>query len=293
MEVRILGPLEAEHNGMTFTPTAPKARQVLAILAAASGSVVTVGTIMDELWGDDLPPSAATTLQTYILQLRARIRGTLNGAPDGHTVQSPKEILARHQNGYVLREIGGHCDAQKFEQLARAGLKSYDQGDKAVAAEHMRSALALWRGAALVDIYTGNPLSAVRVRLDELRETCHDVQIEADMALGHHHAIMAELAARCTHDPTNERAHAQLMLALYRAGRRIAAVEVFHRLRDAMSSALGLDPSPTIHRLFSDILAADTRLNDVDLPQQGPATQRTPTGEGVRVPRRLVGVSAG
>ncbi|GGQ49952.1 hypothetical protein GCM10010279_69130 [Streptomyces mutabilis] len=70
MDIEVLGTLSVRENGASITPTAPKPRQVLALLALHADRMVPVSALTEELWGAAPPRSSRTTLQTYILQLR-------------------------------------------------------------------------------------------------------------------------------------------------------------------------------------------------------------------------------
>ena len=98
MQIKVLGPVEAKVNGRSVTPTAAKPRQILALLALHSGQVVSVPTLIEELWGDRPPRSARTTLQTYILQLRKLIGDALATSGEG----AAKEVLVTRYGGYLL-----------------------------------------------------------------------------------------------------------------------------------------------------------------------------------------------
>src|SRR5580700_1657532 len=123
MRIELLGPLSVRVNDVPIMPDAPKPRQVIALLALNSGHVVTVGTLMEELWGDQPPRSARTTLQTYVLDCRRRL-----AAATGHR-QDPKRILRRRHNGYLLDAGAAHTDVRDFEQLARSGRAAVERDD--------------------------------------------------------------------------------------------------------------------------------------------------------------------
>ncbi|PPK65467.1 AfsR/SARP family transcriptional regulator [Actinokineospora auranticolor] len=255
MDVGILGPLAARVAGLPVTPTATKPRKVLAVLAAHADQVVPVDAFVDELWGDAAPRSATTTLQTYVMQLRGLI-----GAASARAGQprDPKRVLVTRPGGYLL--VTGELDLREFERRAEAGHRAARAGDVAGAAEHFRAALARWRGDPLVDVRVGAVLAAHVRRLTEARLSVLDRRVDADLRLGRHHEVLAELTGLVARHGTHENLSAHLMVALYRAGRRGDAAHEYQRLRACLVDELGLDPSPALRGLHRRVLAADPLL---------------------------------
>ncbi|WP_042411330.1 AfsR/SARP family transcriptional regulator [Streptacidiphilus carbonis] len=255
MEIDVLGVLRVTENGVSVTPTAPKPRQVLAVLALHADQVVPVATLTEELWGDCPPRSARTTLQTYILQLRDLISSALDpaAAAAGRTA---KHILVTSPGGYRLNTYGGTIDVREFERLAGLGYRAMDAGDFSGAARQLREALALWGSSALADVQTGPQLEMECRRLEEIRLCALDQRIEADLRLGRHRELLGELTMLVSRYRTHENLHSQLMLALYRSGRRSEALEVYQRLRQALVRELSLEPSAALRRMQRSILMA-------------------------------------
>lgn len=272
MDISVLGPCRVSHLGESVVPTAVKPRKVLAMLALHCDQVVSVGALMEELWGEHPPRSATTTLQTYILQLRNLIQAALAARPDG-VAESPKEILVTEGGGYLLDTQGGIVDVHEFERLSASGHRAMDAGDCAAASRRFREALALWKGPALVDVQTG-PLLDVEVRhLEESRLSVLGQRMEAELRLGRHHEILGELAGLCAEHPLHESLQAQHMLALCRAGRRGSALEVYRRLRARTRADLGLEPSPAVRRLQQAILTSDPSVDlDADFVDRAGGT---------------------
>lgn len=183
MEIKVLGPLTAHEHGVSLVPSAAKPRQILALLALQGDHVVTVPTLMEEIWGQNVPRSAATTLQTYILQLRRKIAVALDGDP----VRNAKEVLVTQHGGYLLQVQPGQVDVQEFEQLALSGRGAYDAHDYAAASALLGKALAVWQGPALVDVPVGGVLELEVLRLEEDRMACLERRIDADLKLGRRH----------------------------------------------------------------------------------------------------------
>src|SRR5690348_9449081 len=123
VKIQILGPLSAEVNGGSIVPTASKPRQILALLALYPGRVMPVPTLMEEIWGTNLPQSALTTMQTYILQLRRRL-----GTAMGPGAPGAKEVLATRHGGYLLQIAPEAVDVHEYERLVTAGQSAFGEG---------------------------------------------------------------------------------------------------------------------------------------------------------------------
>ncbi|MGN4162116.1 AfsR/SARP family transcriptional regulator [Streptomyces sp. NEAU-PBA10] len=256
MDISVLGGLGIRENGISVTPTAPKPRQVLAMLALRADQVVSVATLTEELWGARPPRSARATLQTYVLQLRELIGAALEREAADAPARSAKDVLVTMPGGYLLNTSGGQCDVREFELLAGTGYRAMDAGDFPGAARQLRSALDLWSGSALADVQTGPLLSMEVRRLEETRLCALDQRIDADLRLGRHREILGELSVLVSRYPTHETLHGQFMLALHRSGRRTEALETYQRLRRALVRELGLEPSAALRRLQRSVLMA-------------------------------------
>ncbi|MDN3027289.1 AfsR/SARP family transcriptional regulator [Streptomyces sp. S.PB5] len=256
MDIAVLGALDVRENGVSVTPTAPKPRQVLALLALHADQVVPVATLIEELWGERPPRSARTTLQTYVLQLRELISAAIERDPEDAPARTAKDVLVTSPGGYLLNTSGGASDVREFERLAGTGYRAMDAGDFAGAARQLRDALGLWTGSALADVQTGVQLEMETKRLEETRLCALDQRIEADLRLGRHRELLGELTVLVTRYRTHENLHGQFMLALHRSGRRSEALDVYQRLRTALVRELGLEPSAGLRRMQRSILMA-------------------------------------
>jgi DNA-binding SARP family transcriptional activator len=257
MEIKVLGPLTAHEHGVSVVPSAAKPRQILALLALHSDHVVTVPTLMAEIWGERIPRSASTTLQTYILQLRRKIAATLAGDP----ARDAKDVLVTQFGGYLLRVLPGQVDVQEFEQLVADGRLAFDAADYRTASRLLGDALALWQGPALVDVRAGSMLELEVLRLEENRMAALERRIDADLRLGRHAEVVPELRVLTARHPMHERFCAQLMVALHRSGGSWRALEAYQRLRGALVTELGLEPSPSLRQLHHAVLSGDTALD--------------------------------
>ncbi|MFF7734905.1 BTAD domain-containing putative transcriptional regulator [Streptomyces sp. NPDC007984] len=268
MHIGILGTLTVSVNGVSITPTAPKARQVLALLAVRADQVVPVDALIEELWDAVPPRSARTTVQTYVLQLRELITAALEKPGEGEG-RTAKDVLVTLPGGYLLRsgdgDGAGGCegtsDIRDFERLSEVGYRAMEAGDFTEAARNLREALALWSGPALVDVQAGKQLDTEIKRLEETRLCALDQRIEAELRLGQHRSLLAELTVLIRRYPTHETLCGQYMLALHRSGRRGEALDAYQRLRNTLVRSKGLEPSAWLRKLQRSILSAGENGN--------------------------------
>jgi SARP family transcriptional regulator, regulator of embCAB operon len=253
LNIGLLGPLSAELNGTPTTPSAPKQRQVLALLALNAGKIVTVPTLIEELWADHPPRSYATTLQTYVFQLRNALTAAFPDDP------AARLLLSTWQTGYLL-ESECQTDVEEFRRIAGEGRRAVEAGDHRIASEKLGCALQLWRGPALVDVRMGRVLELEAASLEETRLGVFERRVDADLALGRHSEMLGELTLAVARNSMNENLCAFLMIALYRSGYVGRALEVFHRLRSVLRRELGVEPCQRMQRLFSAILSGDPDL---------------------------------
>lgn len=236
LRYRILGTFEMTHGDQVRTPGAPKARQVLSLLLLRSNQVVSVPTLIEELWGTHPPRSAVSTTQTYIYQLRRCL-----AAGDGGIRTRPP--------GYLLRTEPGELDVADFVHAAGKAHEALEAGQDARAAQYARDALALWRGPALGGVDCGPHLRGQLVHLEEKRNRVLELRVQADMKLGRHRELIGELRELVAAQPLNEWFHGRLIDALHRSGRRGEALHAYQALRRTLQDELGLDPAPEIQTL--------------------------------------------
>ncbi|MFD7258952.1 BTAD domain-containing putative transcriptional regulator [Streptomyces sp. NPDC059874] len=244
----ILGPLEVSGGA----PQAAKLRVVLGTLLVRANEVVSVDTLIDELWPQAPPRTATTTLQVYVSHLRKSLRAA-------HPQNGP-EVLVTRRPGYALRVGAGELDAGCFEELSRRGHQALLDADFAAAADLQRRALALWRGPLLSDTPHGPLLDGAAVRLGEARTSALDERVRAELHLGMHRELIAELQELVAEHPLHEEFHAHLMVALYRCGRQAEALRVFALLRRTLVEELGIEPGPHSRQLQRRILEGDPEL---------------------------------
>jgi DNA-binding SARP family transcriptional activator/nucleotide-binding universal stress UspA family protein len=241
VDYRILGPLEVVEADHPLPLGGPKQRSLLALLLLRANEVVSTDDLIDRLWGEQAPPTAAKVLQVQVWRLR-KVLGT-----DGLVTRSP---------GYVLRLEPDDLDLSRFERLVGEARMA----EPAVAAEKLRQALSLWRGPPLADLAYEGFASAEAARLEELRVVALEERIEADLAIGRHGKLVAELEALVAAHPLREQLRGQLMLALYGSGRQAEALESFQQIRRLLDEELGLEAGEPLKRLQQAILAHDPSL---------------------------------
>jgi DNA-binding SARP family transcriptional activator/class 3 adenylate cyclase len=241
-DFRILGPLEVLHDGEALALGGRRPRSVLALLLLHAGEVVSTDLLIDELWGEEPPRTAMTSLQNTISQLRK--------------VLGADRLLTRPP-GYVLRIEDDELDLRRFERLvADAGGAEPEER-----AQKLRRGLSLWRGAPLADFSFDSFAQGEINRFEELRLTVLEDRIDADLELGRHADLVGELEALVQKHPLRERLRGQLMLALYRSGRQAEALQCYQAGRRALVDELGIDPSPALQELHGSILRQERRLD--------------------------------
>ena len=245
MEFRILGPLQVLADDRQIELGGAQQREVLAILLVHRGEVVSVDRIVDELWGERPPGTATKTVQVYVSRLRKALG-------DG--------VLVTRGGGYALELNGESVDADRFSRLADEGRKALDDGDPRGAREALSAALSLWRGPALADLAYEPFAQNEAARLEELRLVAVENRAEADLALGHHAELVPELEALVREHPTRERLLGALMLALYRSGRQVEALETYRDARRTLDEELGLEPGSRLQQLERSILTHDPTI---------------------------------
>lgn len=250
----VLGPLEVRDAAGTPVPLGgQKPRELLAALLLHRGQIVSVDRLVDLLWGEDATDGAATTLRTYVGQ----VRKILERAGGPGTVE-------HKGGGYTLQAAASTIDAEVFEELVREGQRRAAGQGPAAADETLGRALDLWRGEVLADLQPCELAAPTATRLDELRLLAWEGWIDAQLALGRHRSVVTRLQALVDEHPFRERFSAQLMLALYRSGRQADALAVSAATRLRLAEELGLDPSAELRDLETSMLQQSPHLDQVD-----------------------------
>ena len=268
MEFRVLGPVQVVAGSRPVDLASGQQVTLLACLLIAGDEVSSRDRLIDALWGEQPPATVANALQVQVHALRRRL--------------GPERIV-REASGYRLCLEPGELDLERFELLAARG-RTEEAG---AAAETLREALELWRGPAYEDVRYEAFAQAEVARLDELRLAALEDRIEADLQLGRHRDLVAELEALVSEHGSRERLCGQLMLALYRSGRQAAALELFQRSRAAMRDELGLEPGPALQELQQAILRQDAALAvesaDLRARRRLPAPETPLVGRGAEL----------
>lgn len=254
IEFGVLGPLEVSRAGRSVTLGGPRQRAVLALLLLEANRVVSMDRLAEEVWAGHPPDGWATTLQTYVFHLRRALE------PDRPRGGDPAVLVTRDR-GYLLHVDRAYVDSAVFEEGFAAGRVALDAGSYAEAAQTLRRILGLWRGPVLANLADYAFTRPEAARLQQLRLAALEVRIDADLALGRHTTVTAELDGLVREHPLRERLHGQLMLALYRSGRQADALAAYRRARDYLADELGIDPSEPLERLHAAMLSHDSALD--------------------------------
>ena len=242
MEFRLLGRLEVTADGVDLTPTRPKQRALLAYLLLRAEEVVSSDDLVHALWGEEPPETASTALHGHISALRRRL------GPDRIETRRP---------GYVLRLVeSDEVDVRRFQRL----VAEVRPQNPAARVQSLREMLAEFRGEPLSEFRSEAFAAGDAARLEELRVMVAQQLIEAEMELGHHVAVVPQLERLIAEHPLREGLRAQLMLALYRAGRQSDALNVAQEARRILAEDLGVEPGPALRQLEQQILNQDRRL---------------------------------
>ncbi|MEU7004640.1 tetratricopeptide repeat protein [Nonomuraea sp. NPDC046570] len=265
MEFRVLGPVDLWRDGHSVPIVGRKQRTLLAVLVLHANQVVPHDRLLTALWGSEIPGSGRRLLHNHVWSVRRML--------------THASMLTSTPVGYSLRMAPGASDLDAFIADSSAARTALAAGSAEQAAEHLRKALALWRGPALGG--TRDELQLTEgAALEERRIVALADRIDADLALGRYQELISELRRLVADNPLQERLRAQLMLALHYAGRTAEALEEYRLARQHLRDELGLDPGKDLTRIHSEILSADSDLGQdasrvVDDPPRAVAAVRS------------------
>jgi DNA-binding SARP family transcriptional activator len=245
LDISLLGPTEVRVSGVSVS-LSPLERSLLAVLALAKGTVISTEKIIDSLWADRHPAAPRSRVQGLISSLRRKLGDAL---------------VTRHP-GYLLESDQTAIDLDECDDLAR---RARHAGSADETAGYLHRALDLWRGEPL-DGVSAPGIECDRVRLTELRLGLLEERLAADLELGRHAELVAELAAVVAANPLRERLAGQLMLALYRCNRQADALKVYQTLRERLADELGSDPCADLRALHATILRGDPLAAAAEVP---------------------------
>ncbi|MFD0560129.1 DNA-binding SARP family transcriptional activator [Stackebrandtia endophytica] len=246
----VLGPLEVSHDGRSLTPTAAKQQSILAMLLLTPETVVPVPRILRQLWNEDQPVNARKSLSWHVSRLRSRLGG--------------ENRLVWRDGGYAIDLTGADLDVRRFDLLTRRAARL--RHDPEQSGRLLTEALELWRGPAYGNLTTIPGIRTEAQRLEELRLKAIEDRCDADLALGRHQDLIAELSTLVDEHPLRQRFLHHYMLALYRCDRQAEALQAFRSGRSRMVDEHGLEPSPSLHRLHHDILNRAVVLDSTPAP---------------------------
>jgi DNA-binding SARP family transcriptional activator len=281
MDFRLLGPLEVLDQGRVLPLGGAKQRALLAVLLLRPNEVVSIDRLIDELWGEEPPSTATKVVQVYVSQLRKSLAGDRS-----------RSVIETRPPGYAVRVEPGRLDVERFDSLLSRARRRRSAGDLEETASVLREALALWRGQALADFAYEPFAQAAIARLEELRLVALEERIEADLAIGRHAEVVAELETLAAEQPLREGLRGQLMLALYRSGRQAEALEAYQQARRVLVEELGIEPGPALQELEKAILRQDPALEppsaaDGPGPESAPPEASTPERALLVVPQEV------
>ena len=259
MEFHILGPLEVMDQGRAVKLGGSKQRSLLAFLLLRPNEAVSRDRLIDELWGDQPPDTAATAIQVHVSQLRKALG---------------RDVIVTQPPGYLIRVRDGELDLERFERSVTEAQSAPPVDASALLSE----ALALWRGPPLAELDA--PFArAAGVWLDAQRLAALEQRIDADLALGRHAQLVPELEGLVREHPLQEHLRGLLMLALYRSGRQAEALDVYRTGRRLLDEELGLEPGEELGRLERAILEHDPSLAaPAGPPAERHRPEQVPTG---------------
>lgn len=242
VEYLLLGHMEVCAAGRPLALGGIKQRAVLAILLLNAGTCVDVDRLTELVWDDKPPAKPVTSLRAYV----ANLRRTLDDAGGGRR-------LITDATGYRLDTRADTVDIATFESLTASGRKALTVADPVAAERDLKAAIDLWRGQALADFRHQRFADTEIHRLGALRSVATEGYFEAGLLLGRDTELIAGLEDQLAVDPLHERVWGQLMLALYRSGRRAEALRAYHRARTELDTELGVRPGAALERLREDI----------------------------------------
>lgn len=283
VDFAVLGPLQVSDERGPIEIAGVKERTLLAHLVACAGRMVTTDELMESLWGDAPPRTAAKALQTYVSRLRNVLEPARRGSP---------RLLVTDGPGYRLAAPDDAIDARRFARLVDVGHRAWREGRAEVAASTLREALGLWRGPAFAGFTETRFGRGESRRLEELRILALEDRIAADLDLGRVRETVPELEQLVREFSLRERFWYLLVLALYRSGRQADALGAYTRAREVLVGELGVEPGGELRQLQAKVLAQDATLLQVASTPVLPAALRPGPGPFVGRDRELAALRA-
>jgi DNA-binding SARP family transcriptional activator len=253
LRVQVFGPVRAWRGNQEVDLGPPQQRAVLAALALRARRSLTRDELVDMIWGENSPASAANIIHTYVKGLRKALE------PD-RAARDPGTLLLFGRGGYALMLDPDRLDAHVFERRLALGRDLLGAGDLAEGRQVIEAALRLADAPPLSGI-DSLWADSQRARFDELKQAGLESRAEAMLAAGDDAEAARQLAELTAQHPFREHLHALFMLALYRCGRRADALSAFAAASTVLSAELGVEPGAELRRLHHQVLTADPALD--------------------------------
>lgn len=247
ISLQLLGPLEVAVNGESVHPGGPKQRALLCYLVLRAGESLSIGALVEAVWGADAPDGAIRSLRTYISSLRKLF--------------GPAADLHGEQGTYRLELRSVETDVDRFRRAAAAASNMEDPEQRR---SLLADALDLWRGPFLTDIDRTWVQEESSI-LEWERKTVIAQWAEATIAAGQPADAIPTIERAVAEAPLDEHLCQLLMRALYGSGRQADALAAYRRLRDGLARDLGVEPGPELRHLEEQIL-----LHEVSARGPGP-----------------------
>ncbi|BCL12356.1 AfsR/SARP family transcriptional regulator [Micromonospora sagamiensis] len=244
MRFHVLGPLQVLSDDALLPVRGAREQRILAMLLLNADQPVALGYLINAVWDDNPPTTAATQVRNRVSRLRRSWRSATT---------RPEDTLRTVGNGYLLQLAGHGLDVRDFERHVSSAREAAGADDREEAARLLRAALGCWRGPALYGI-GGEAVTAAATLLEERRLLVTEECLGHELATGRHQQLVVELSALVHTHPLRERFTHHLMLALYRSGRQADALACYQRYLGVLRDELGLDPSPELQTLHQAIL---------------------------------------
>ncbi|MFF5209274.1 BTAD domain-containing putative transcriptional regulator [Streptosporangium sp. NPDC000396] len=258
MRIILLGPVEAFADDATpMEISGVRLRMLLARLALEAGRPVSADSLIDDLWGEEAPSGATSALQGLVSRLRKALAGA-----------ATLDLVA---GGYRLSVRAEDVDVHRFEELAGQGRRELAAGRPKEAAAMLGAALGLWRGAALADVLEAPFARPTATKLDNVRAAAAEDRFEAELRLGRHAEVLADLSTAGAAHPLSERLAELRMRALAAAGRQSDALAVYEEIRGRLGEELGVDPSAELQQVHLALLRGELERSSPQAEQAAPS----------------------